>query len=315
MTGTPTVTVIPAITDNSIGSSQTACPGSAPLRLDGSVPVGGIGNFLYKWQISFDNFSTYSDAPGVNDGQNYYPDIVTKDTWYRRIVISDICSSLSNAVKMTLGALPAVVSVEGPAGGRFCGSVILTASLVDGTGTTGTIYYQNTISGGKDIRYPQSSVTVNASGTYYFRAYNVATGCWGPEGSFTVALDLPPATLGTTICQDQIGYLTAAAQCPSPVSSVSEFAGTGADDASIGTIAWTNPDNIHITGNATASAIPANGGITHYLKATNFNFNIPTDAAIQGVTVSISRSSSGNISPYITRQQCPVNSGRFYYRL
>ena len=298
MSGTPTVTVIPAITENSIGSSQTACPGSAPLRLDGSVPVGGIGNFLYKWQISFDNFSTYSDASGVNDGQNYYPDIVTSDTWYRRIVISDICSSLSNIVKMTLGALPAVVSVDGPAGGRFCGSATLTASLVNGTGTIGTIYYQNTISGGKDIRYPQSSISVNASGTYYFRAYNVATGCWGPEGSFTVALDLPPATLGTTICQDQTGYLTAAAQCPSPVSSVTEFAGTGADDASIGTITWTNPGNIVTTGNATASSVPENG-ITHYLKATNFNFSIPAGAAIQGVSVSINHSSSGNISPYI----------------
>lgn len=62
---------------------------------------------------------------------------------------------------------------------------------------------------------------------------------------------------------------------------MSEFAGTGADDASTGTITWTNPGNIVIAGNATASAIPENGGITHYLKATNFNFNIPAGAAIR----------------------------------
>ena len=156
MSGTPTVTVIPAIIDNTIGSSQTACPNIAPLRLDGSVPGGGIGNFLYKWQISTDNFSTYSDAPGVNDGQNYFPAAVTGTTYYRRVVTSGICSALSNPVTITLGALPAVVSVDGPVGGGFCSSVTLTASLVAGTGTNGTIYYQNTISNG--YRYQVSAV-------------------------------------------------------------------------------------------------------------------------------------------------------------
>ena len=46
-------------------------------------------------------------------------------------------------------------------------------------------------------------------------------------------------------------------------------------------------------------AIPFNGGISHYLKATNFNFNIPAGATIQGVTVAVNRSSTGTASPYI----------------
>ncbi len=67
--------------------------------------------------------------------------------------------------------------------------------------------------------------------------------------------------------------------------------GTGADDAAIGTRTWSNPGNITSSNNTYATATSSGGGnsTTHYLKATNFGFSIPSGATIDGITVGIER--------------------------
>lgn len=74
--------------------------------------------------------------------------------------------------------------------------------------------------------------------------------------------------------------------------------GTAADDASIGTIAWNNPDNIKTSNNTYADASDATPGskTTHYLKATNFGFSIPTDATINGILVEIEKTKTDGFS-------------------
>lgn len=67
---------------------------------------------------------------------------------------------------------------------------------------------------------------------------------------------------------------------------------TFADDATIGSIILSNVDNAAVSDNAYVSAVLLAGQITHYLKATNFGFAIPTDATILGVTVEVERSST-----------------------
>lgn len=70
------------------------------------------------------------------------------------------------------------------------------------------------------------------------------------------------------------------------VASVTGSAGTLADDNSHGTVAWS----------LTAGALPATSGtitggqITHYLKATNFGFAIPSTATIIGIVATFVRS-------------------------
>ncbi|GAC1500615.1 MAG: hypothetical protein NVS1B10_04340 [Candidatus Saccharimonadales bacterium] len=54
------------------------------------------------------------------------------------------------------------------------------------------------------------------------------------------------------------------------------------DDASIGTIAWTNPGNAAVEDGISATN-SGNGATTHYLKATSFGFTIPSNATILGV--------------------------------
>ena len=64
--------------------------------------------------------------------------------------------------------------------------------------------------------------------------------------------------------------------------------GTGADDSAVGTNTWSNPGNI--TADDTSYATLFLAGQTHYLKATNFGFSIPTDATIDGIEVGFNRS-------------------------
>ncbi len=60
--------------------------------------------------------------------------------------------------------------------------------------------------------------------------------------------------------------------------------GTGADDASVGSVAWASPTNVTADdGTTTTASLPTSGNQSHYLKATNFGFAIPTSAAILGI--------------------------------
>lgn len=72
--------------------------------------------------------------------------------------------------------------------------------------------------------------------------------------------------------------------------------GTAADDAAVGTLTWTNVDNIKLN-----DADPASVGTTfsspltsHYLKATNFGFTIPEGATIDGIFVEIEERDGGS---------------------
>lgn len=66
------------------------------------------------------------------------------------------------------------------------------------------------------------------------------------------------------------------------------LAGTGADNATVGTRTWINTGNITAndgTYTNTSVAVNSNTNGSHYLKATNFGFSIPSGATIDGITV------------------------------
>lgn len=67
------------------------------------------------------------------------------------------------------------------------------------------------------------------------------------------------------------------------MASETKFAGTGADDATVGTVSWNNPGNVTAEDGVTADCATQNSAQTHYLKATNFGFAIPAGATITGV--------------------------------
>jgi len=71
------------------------------------------------------------------------------------------------------------------------------------------------------------------------------------------------------------------------------------DDASVGTVAWSNPANAQYSDNVYASVTLNSGIISHYLKATGFGFSIPSNATINGILVEVERkAAAGTIGDY-----------------
>ncbi|MCT4562066.1 MAG: hypothetical protein N4A41_11895 [Crocinitomicaceae bacterium] len=69
-------------------------------------------------------------------------------------------------------------------------------------------------------------------------------------------------------------------------------AGSFTNDASVGTLTFSNPTNGLLSDDSYASVLAITLGPTNsqYLKATNFGFSIPADATIKGVTAQIEKS-------------------------
>jgi len=67
--------------------------------------------------------------------------------------------------------------------------------------------------------------------------------------------------------------------------------GTMEDDATNGTVAWTNPDDAKVSDSNYAYV---SIGTSHYLKATNFGFAIPAGATITGILAEIQKFPAGN---------------------
>lgn len=78
---------------------------------------------------------------------------------------------------------------------------------------------------------------------------------------------------------------------------------TAADDAGVGTVAWTNATNVLASDNSRATVTPGVGGISHYLKVTDFDFALPASATVLGIVAEIERSAteSSDISDYRVR--------------
>ena len=87
---------------------------------------------------------------------------------------------------------------------------------------------------------------------------------------------------GLTIVSARAGYgLTSGPLSPTTV----------VDDASFGGASWFPPGNAMASDNTYATTAPG-GSPTHYLKATNFGFSIPSPAQILGIQVFVERKSS-----------------------
>lgn len=75
-----------------------------------------------------------------------------------------------------------------------------------------------------------------------------------------------------------------------------QFAGTGANDTSVGTRSWGTPTNVSSNDNSYATTQTLNSGnpLSNYLRASGFDFSaLPSNAIIEGITVQVGKLSSG----------------------
>ena len=116
----------------------------------------------------------------------------------------------------------------------------------------------------------------------------------------TTVIALPEVS-AVSICAGSTSSFTASGTCNAitGLNSGARDAGTAVNATGVGTVAWGTPGNITAAGTPFATMSVAANATTNYLRATNYGFSIPTNATIQGVTVSINRSSSGTVTPFL----------------
>jgi len=98
-----TITVLPALQNNSISQDQTICDGFGPQTLTGTNVSGGDGTYSYLWENSTtSNSAGFNPAAGTNNTPDYDPGSLSQTSWFRRTVTSASCAGNSNVVKITL---------------------------------------------------------------------------------------------------------------------------------------------------------------------------------------------------------------------
>lgn len=98
------ITVLPTITGNDIGQTDTLCYGQMPPDLTGTAAKKGDGSYQYVWQVSNDNVSWSDSAVSTtNDAFNLPGYEATR--YFRRIVYSgedSACIDTSNTAIITI---------------------------------------------------------------------------------------------------------------------------------------------------------------------------------------------------------------------
>jgi len=219
-----TITVDPAIRNYGIqtlsgGQDTTVCAG-VPVNalVPAGVITGGDGSYVYNWQSSTDDGSSWSGTGGT--GERYHPAPLATTTLFRRVVTSGMCNVISDTVTFTV--LPPLTNNLLPADYAVCEG---STTLVDGTTPTGgngtyTFVWQESPDAAswsdavgsaaeEDYQTPVLSDTI-----YYRRIVysGPANTCGDTTGSLQIGIYLLPsadlAPLDTTICSGNAVGLT-----------------------------------------------------------------------------------------------------------
>ena len=198
-----------------------------------------------------------------------------------------------------------VVIVSDDADNRICAGTAVTFTATPTNGGTSPSYQWK--KNGIDIA-SETNPTLNTSGLVNgdqitiqmtSNAVCVVTPATSNAISTTV-IDLPQVS-AVSICAGSTASFTVTGTCNSitGLTSGAKDAGTAVNATGVGTVAWGTPGNITAAGTPYATMSVAANATTNYLRATNYGFTIPANATIQGISVSINKSSSGTTSPFL----------------
>ncbi len=93
--------IIPYIINILDLDSQSICENDVPSEFIGSSASGGSGSFIYEW-LSQEEGQEWGTAPEPNNGISYLSIPLSATTFFARKVSSDICSDISDTVKVTV---------------------------------------------------------------------------------------------------------------------------------------------------------------------------------------------------------------------
>ncbi|MFD2514097.1 gliding motility-associated C-terminal domain-containing protein [Pontibacter locisalis] len=205
------IRIRPAITGNSITGNQEVCSGVVPNELTGTPPSGGNGGFTFRWESSISGpNSGFTPAPGPNTGPNYTPPALTRNTWFRRVAISQGCENASEAVAITILPLPASPTLT-VKDARACVGGSATLEVVNGNGNTYEWFTSAT--GGDPVFVGPTFVTPELfqNTTYYVQAVNNNECTSATRTAANVTVVTPEANAGNdiTIIQGRTAELRA----------------------------------------------------------------------------------------------------------
>ncbi|WP_460925588.1 immunoglobulin domain-containing protein [Pontibacter brevis] len=172
------VTVVPAISNNTISGPTSVCFNSQPGQITGSTPSGGYGGYTYLWQQSTDN-ATWGSAAGTNNLKDYQAPALTLTTRYRRVVSSGTCQASVSAVHtITVNPLPQKPTITNLAAVHYTGE------------TSFTLQANPSNSSGRFTVKNASGQTVSTSATF--------SSCTLGAGTFTVTYTYSDGTCSNT---------------------------------------------------------------------------------------------------------------------
>jgi len=167
------VEVFALIMNNNITVAQSICNGTS-TTLTGSLPSGGTGNYKYQWMSSTDG-SYWNSIPGKTS-QNYAVGILN-DVYFRRIVVSGMCSNHSGSAYVEPVIMNNVVSPSQ----ILCsaGTINISGSLPVGGNGSFTYSWQTAINNSWQSTgiitqdYPTTTLTTSRN----FRRIVTSSGC------------------------------------------------------------------------------------------------------------------------------------------
>ncbi len=122
VSGVSFIKVQQALTNNIITGNQTICSGSLMKDIIGSHPIGGDGNYFYRWEQSIDSGATWNIVNNATGTSLTVSAPMAQTTLFRRIATTVLCdgplSATSNVVTVYVGS-SASVSVQYK-GGVYC---------------------------------------------------------------------------------------------------------------------------------------------------------------------------------------------------
>jgi len=132
------------IENNIIGADQTICSASTPAQLAQTLSVTGgtgAGTYTYQWQDSSKAASWTNRSATATP---FAPPALTDTTWYRRLVNSNVCSSISNRI---------VVNVHDPI-------------------SDNTVEADTTICAGSDPNRLRGKIPIGGDGSFTYQWYS-----------------------------------------------------------------------------------------------------------------------------------------------
>jgi len=131
------ITYYPPVINNINPVAGATCAGQN-ITLTGDTPTGGTGTFAYQWQSSADG-NTWTNVPSATNKDLTLT--VSLSTYFRRLVNSTICTSISNSLQVAV--LPGISNNTISADQTICtGSPATALTGTVPSGGSGTYTYQ-----------------------------------------------------------------------------------------------------------------------------------------------------------------------------